>query len=257
MGEPGGRVFFVHVMKTGGSTINWHVRSSLGPGEAYPDRELDRLVVDGKLNQADNLSVANMLALPPDRRRRIRLYSGHYPYAAVEQLGEDVATLAILREPVARTISLLRAHGRPGAWGPNPTKVFPMGSWPLERLYEDPSVYEPLVHDHQTKVFAMTPADGCDTFSDVIAVDEGRLELAKENVRSLDVLGVTERWDDLVADVGSRFGWHVPVASRVNVGRTDDDRVASPSLLRRIAEDNAFDVELHRYATELVGSRHR
>jgi hypothetical protein len=43
----------------------------------------------------------------------------------------------------------------------------------------------------------------------------------------------------------------------VNVGRTDDDRVASPALLRRIADDNPFDLELHRYATDLVAARHR
>jgi hypothetical protein len=257
MGEPGGRVFFLHVMKTGGSNLNWHVRSALGPGEAFPDRDLDMRIIDGKLDPTHNLSVAYMLALPPERRRAIRLYTGHYPHAAIEQLGEDVATLAILREPVARTISMLRALGRPGMWAPDRTKLYPMASWPLERLYEDATVYEPLVHEHQTKVFSMTPADGCDTFRDVITVDEGRLELAKENLRALDVLGVTERYDDLLTDVGSRFGWRVPAGSRVNVGRTDDDRVASPSLLRRIAEDNPFDVELHRYATELVASRHR
>jgi hypothetical protein len=245
-------------MKTGGSNITWHVRAGLGPGEAFPDREVDTRVVDGKLvDTTPNLSVAYLTALPPERRRRIRFYSGHYPYAAIEQLGEDVATLAILREPVARTLSMLRAYGRPGMWAPDRTKLYPAASWPLERIYEDPAVFEPLVHDHQTKILSMTSSDGCDTFREVIPLDEGRLELAKQRVQALDVVGVTERYDDLLADVAARFGWHVPVGSRVNEGRRDDDRVASPSLLRRIADDNAFDVELHRYATELVASRHR
>jgi hypothetical protein len=131
-----------------------------------------------------------------------------------------------------------------------------MASWPLEEVYDHPDHYEPLIHNHQTKIFSMTPDDPLDTFRDVIEIDESRLEIAKRNLERVDVLGVNERYGAFLEDVEARFGWRIPPEARVNQGRTDDDRVASDAFLQRIAEDNAFDVALHEHALALVEARH-
>jgi hypothetical protein len=248
------RVFFIHVMKTGGSNLVWHVKADLDPAQVFPGDQ-DLRFVDGRLDAEHHLSIAYLTGLPAKRRHEIRFYSGHYPYVASQLLGVEVRTMSILRDPVTRTISLLRAIGRPGIWGDR-TKRFPKASWPLERLYEDPTIMEPLIRNHQTKVFAMAETDPLHSFRDVVEMDEARLELATRRVEALDVLGVNERYDTFLADVAARFGWAVPPTSRVNPAREDDDRVASPSLLRRIAEDNALDVALHEHATALVAARH-
>ena len=253
------RIFFIHVMKTGGSNLVWHARDQLEPDETFPSEE-DYRFVDGRLDVRRYLTISYVLGLPEERRRRIRLYTNHYPFFLTEELsellGEHVATIAILRDPVERTISLLRALGRPGVWRDR-TKMFPMASWPLEKLYDHADHFEPLIHNHQTKVFSMTADDHPETFRDVIEVDDARLARAKQNLERLDVLGVNERYDDLVADVAARFGWSVSSGARVNAGRTDDDRVVSDSFRRRIAEDNALDVALHQHAMALVTARHR
>lgn len=240
-------------MKTGGSNLVWHAKAMLEPGETFPN-EQDHRFVDGVLDAQHHLSISYLTGLSEERRRAIRFYSGHYPYVAIELLGVDLRTIAVLREPVARTLSLLRALGRPGIWGDR-SKRYPKASWPLEDLYDDPTVFEALVHNHQTKVFSMNATDPLETFRDEIVIDEARLEVAKANLERLDVLGVTERYDDFLTAVEARFGWRVPPDSRVNQGPPADGRVASPSLLRRIAEDNAVDVALHEHARALVARR--
>ena len=247
------RVFFVHVMKTGGSNLVWHFKEGLAPEEVFPNAQ-DYRFVDGKLDAPHHLSLSYLLGIPEERRRVIRLYTSHYPYLGYELLGEDLTTLAVLRDPVERTISLLRALGRPGIWADR-TKMYPMASWPLEKLYEHPDHFESLIHNHQTKMFSMTAADRPATFRDVIDIDEARLALAKRNLEHVDVLGVNERYADLLEEVERRLGWKVPAGSRVNQGRTDDDRVASASFRRRIAEDNAIDMAFHQHAIELVTAR--
>lgn len=57
-----------------------------------------------------------LAVLPDERRRRIRVYTGHFPYAAREILGGDIVTVTILRDPVKRTISLLRQFRRKAPW---------------------------------------------------------------------------------------------------------------------------------------------
>ncbi len=248
------RVFFVHVMKTGGSNLIWYVKEALAPEAVFPNNE-DYRFVDGKLEARHHLSIANLRSLPEERKRQIRLYATHYPYVASQLLGEELATLAVLRHPVDRTISLVRALGRPGVWADR-TKLAPMASWPLEQVYEHPDNFEPLIHNHQTKIFSMTVDDPLDTFRDVIEIDDARLELGKRNLERLDVLGVNERYSDFLDDVDARFGWRVPVGARVNKARADDDRVVSDAFRRRIAEDNAYDVALYDHALALVAARH-
>ena len=254
------KVFFCHVMKTGGTNLSWPVRKSMAPEQYFPHKK-DYRFVDGRLDLRHHFSVAYLTSLPAERRREIQVYAGHYPFFAVEALGdvlgEQLATLAILRDPVERTLSLLRVYGRPGAWVGEQAKDWPMRSWPLERLYEDPEAFEPLIHNHQTRVFSVTAADGVDTYRDVIDLDESRLAQAKRNIETLDVLGVNERYGDLLADVSARFGWDVPTDTRRNPAPGGDPRPASAAFRRRIAEDNAFDVELHEHAKELVAARHR
>ena len=53
-------------------------------------------------------SIPKMLALSPERRARIRVYAGHLPYVASELLGFDVIRLTLLRDPVDRTVSMLK-----------------------------------------------------------------------------------------------------------------------------------------------------
>ena len=248
------QVLFIHVMKTGGTTVMRNLRETYGLDEIYPYRAVDLQFDDGHLDVTRHQSVPYLLALSEERRRSIRVFTGHFPYAVREMLGMDLQAATVLRDPVERTISLLRQFARKQPWD-DPAERGPLSERTLEEVYDQPLVFEPLILNHQTKVFSMTPADDPQTYMDVIDVDRARLELAKANLEEIEVLGVIDRFDDFLAEVRVRFGWQIVRGARKNATPADDLRPVDPALRRRIAEDNALDIELYEHAKELVALR--
>jgi hypothetical protein len=227
------RFFFIHVMKTGGGTFVQHIRANFDRSEVYPFAELD------PEDELPRFNIPYLTALAPERLAKIRLFMGHFPFVAVQLLGMEVQTITILRDPVERTISYLkhcqRYHDQHRALS-------------LEEIYADPLYYPMLIRDHQAKLFSMTPDDQPDSYHDVIDVDDRRLEIAKSNLEQVDVLGLQERFEDFLAEIAHRFGWRFPQVSNRHVGGESD---VSSAFRRRIAEDNAADLEFYEHARRL------
>ncbi len=243
------RFFFVHVMKTGGRTLLRHFRENLELDELYPYGKLDIRRDGDKVDIHHHLRISHLLTLPEPRRQRVRVYSGHYPYVACELLGGDFTTLTVLRDPVDRTLSLLRQFKRKDPWAdPGLRYPAPMEGLSLEEVYEHPVVYEPLVHNHQTKIFSMTAQDPLDTYLDAIDVDAERLELAKRNLSTVDLVGLTEHYEEFLDRLAAMTGWSIHHQLRKNVTPGEWVQPVSESFKRRIAEDNALDMELYEYA---------
>lgn len=246
-------IFFVHVMKTGGTTVFRYLRENFELDELYPYRPLDIRFDGDEVDLTHHLRVPYLVGLPAERRRRIRVYTGHFPFVATELLGGDFVTVTLLRDPVERTISLLRQLTRGTPWlDPSDRPPIPL---PLEEVYEHPAVFEPLIHDHQTKVFSMEASDQPDTYRDVIVVDADRLAVARRNLEAVDVLGLTERYDDFLDRLAARTAWHMPRGLQKNAAPVDDAAPVSESFRRRIASDNAIDVELYEHAKALLERR--
>jgi hypothetical protein len=247
------RFFFLHVMKTGGMTLLHQFRQNFAREDIYPHRELD-IRYDGKFRQFE---LAYLLGLPQERRDRIRLYSGHFPYVACELLGGGFVTMTLLRDPVERTVSLLHQFQREVEWiGPNKAGKVQVDRRALNEVYEDPVVFGSLIHDHQTKVFSMTVADQPTSYRDMITVDASRLARAKENLAEVAVVGLTEQYNEFLDDLTQRFGWQFRREVRTNATPPEADvEPVSDALRARIAEDNAIDVEFYEYAKDLVRLR--
>jgi hypothetical protein len=228
------RFFFIHVMKTGGGTLRLHIRNNFAPDQVFPQPDLDADLMTA------NTSLAYLRALPAERRRRIRVFTGHFPFMATELLGE-VTTLTLLRDPVERTLSWLRARQR-------------NHGGKLESIYEDPMLFEMFVHNHQAKLFSFTAADEPDSYLAGLDVTPDRLALAKRNLSHVDAIGVQEHFDDFCSELKRRFGWAF--------GEVENRHVSEPvevptSLRERIAADNGADMELYAFARELCMSRRR
>jgi hypothetical protein len=221
--------FFVHVMKTAGSTFRQHVRANFAAAERYPDDEEDADLVMAKL------SVPRLLALPPARHARIRIYTGHFPYCAATQLDRPLTTLTILRDPVERAISHLKQETPPG------------GS--LEATYEDPAVQLRIVN-HQVRMFAFTAEDRIENFATPLDIDERRFAIACQHLAAVHLVGFQEDFEGFLGAVEARFGWVRASVQRVRVG--PDVRV-SDDLRRRIAADSEPDIAFHAYARRLAG----
>jgi hypothetical protein len=230
------RLFFIHIMKTGGTTFLYNLRAQFAPDEVYPGPADDHDPVTAYVE------MPYLFAVPPERLASIRAFSGHFPYTVVQQLPGEFVTLTILREPVERTISYLKQC----------RALDQFRGCSLEEIYEDPWQRAIAISNYQTKVFAMTPDDPVHSIMDGLEIDERRLAIAKANLAAVDIVGLNDRYDEFLAAVTRHFGWtSFPVP---------DQRVSQPtpvprSLARRIADDNPFELEFYEYARDLHARR--
>jgi Sulfotransferase family len=230
--------FFVHVMKTGGATFRQHIYANFGYGEVYPVPKVDD--VD------DAWLVEYVLGQPEHRRASFRAYTGHFPFVVTELLPEELMTLTLVRDPIARTISYLKHCKRYHDFHQDLS---------LEQIYQDEFHFKCFIHNHQTKIFSMTVDDKLESYMDTIEVDDRRLDIAMKNLEKVDVLGLTERYPEFLEDIQERFGWHFgPVPNR-RVGTEKWE--ASAALRERIASDNVADMALYEHATRLYEQRRR
>jgi hypothetical protein len=242
--KSGGRFFFVHVMKTAGTSFVRRLRQEFPAEALYPCPAIDWI---GPHDFEAYINIPRLLALTPERRAEIRMYTGHFPSYVTEEIDPDVTTLTLLRHPLDRTISVLKHFKRE-------EPKFRDAS--LEEIYDDRETFRFFIENHQTKVFSLAAEDGEDAINCGLTIDRARLERAQAQLARIDVVGLTERYDDFCAELHDRFGWWsggVDADARTNVSRLGDE---VPAALRvRIEADNAFDLAFYEYAERLVRSR--
>jgi hypothetical protein len=219
-------------MKTGGATLRRHIYANFETGTVYPVPKRD------DMSRAS--LIESLLGLPPERRATMLGYMGHFPYVASQLLGCEPVTFTIVRDPVERTISYLkhckRYHDQ-------------HRDLSLEQIYRDPFYFPCFIHNHQTKIFAMTADDRLESYMDVIDIDDRRLAIAKENLAKVDILGLQEHYDEFVDELRARFGWRFDRKGKRRVSREPWE--APPGLRERIAADNAADVAFYEHAKQL------
>ena len=240
------RFFFVHLMKTAGTTFAIHLRGQFPAESIYPAEGLD-WHDPADLERYTDASRA--LALSPARRAQIQVYTGHFPYMVSQLIDPGLVVLTLLREPVARTISVLQHFQRLDDR---------YRHLDLAAIYDDDHVFRSFVFNHQTAFFARTPRDGEQWIRDPISIDDDRFAIAKRNLAQVDVLGLTEDYPSFFEQLRARFGWWPSppnLDERANVSEPPPD--VGAALRRRIADDNHYDVELYQYACELVGDGDR
>lgn len=248
------RFFFLHVQKTGGTSLTRQLQRQFGEGAVYPDES------DQNERRDAVISVRQLKERLRARGDEIRVVTGHFPLCTVEALGGGFRTFTILREPVERTLSYLRHRRRDDPEDRDKD---------LEEIYDDPYRFDGLVHNHMTKMFSLTSEEAIawmrwvseaftrpaeETTAWVLTKIDftpERLERAKQGLATVDVVGFQERFDDFCADLGDRFGWDLGTPPHEN--RSEPSEV-SESFRARIAEDNAMDIELYEHARRLAGA---
>jgi hypothetical protein len=233
------KFFFIKLMKTGGGTLLQQILANFERARVYPYEKYDRDL------ETANYDIEYLTGLSTERRDAVSVFTGHFPFVAVELLGMQLTTITILRDPVERTLSYLRHCKRHHEQH---------RELPLEEIYEDPFFYRCFIENHQAKQFAFTGKDQPQAYMDVLEVDAARLELAKANLARVDVLGLQERFDDLLKDLHERYGWTLAAGKDRNVSGSGGDRVTE-SFRRRIAADNEADVEFYAFARDLCDQR--
>jgi hypothetical protein len=259
-------VFFVHIMKTGGTSVSRLLLEHFGEKAIYPPAD----AMGPTLNK---MKPSELLELPPEQRAHIQVYSVHMPAWVAGAVAPEFCSFTVLREPVARTISHLRQAAST-----------PWASESLEEIWDDPQWRLRLV-DYQTPFFAgdereaRPPEDlapslqafqtelarhsrGSGNFFGTLRpyfvtgvpyampLPDDAQHRARAQLASIDVVGVTEALGRATARLASAIGIRLPELRRMNV--TPETATVSKGLLRRIRDDMARDLELYELARELA-----
>jgi len=232
------RFFFVHLPKTGGTSLYLRLQRQFGERAVYPD-----------LSDGDPVSVAPQLfvgvLLDRWRRRRdeIEVVTGHFPLCTTELLDADFTVLTVLRDPVERTLSYLRHHRQT-----TPADA----EKPLEAIYEDPVRFKGFIENQMVKMLSLRREEMTDGMMTEVPFSRKRLRAAKRRLESIELVGLQESLEEFAQELERRRGWQLgpPVYA---VGSEPMDVPAS--FRARIAKDNRLDVELYEFARELVAGR--
>jgi hypothetical protein len=228
--------FFVHLQKTAGTALVKRMEQHLGERAIYPGPG------DGSFPNSV-LVVENLVERWRVRGNEIQVVTGHFPLCTTELLGTRFTTLTILRDPVERTLSALRHHRE---------KTPVDRDRPLEALYDDPIRHE-LVHNHMVKMFSLTTDEMTDGALTHVTFTAERLARAKARLNTIDAVGLQEHFDPFCDELTRRYGWKLDKPRFAN--RSQPVEVPD-SFRRRIAEDNADDVELYEFACEEYAPRY-
>lgn len=250
--------FFMHIMKTGGTSVLSHAWRQFGRYGVEPP------LLEGDPSPgttSDYESVARVRDLPEARRAAVRLYAGHYPYLVRDIIRPDVM-FTVLREPVSRTVSLLRQvqamHRR-------------MGGRSFEEIYDDQWLQATMIRNFQVRQFALThtdierqgvqmakllggepqPPDNPHLLD--VPIDAARLELAKANLAQVDEIGLQADFSTFVHRLRVAYGWDI--ADDVRLRAAPEGQPVPGALLDRITEDLGWDIAFYEHAVELCARR--
>jgi hypothetical protein len=232
------RFFFVHMQKTAGTALRLRLINHFGQAAVYPTAH-----VDGTDRVKLVLSIDYLRERLAARGEQIRVVTGHFPLCTSQLIHGPVTTLTLLREPIERTLSYLRHHRENEPADRDKA---------LEEIYDDPFRFHGFAHNHMTKMLSLTAGEMTDGMLTRVDFTRDRLERAKEALAGVEAVGLQERFEDFCDELAARFGWRLGQPETVNSSAPAE---VPDSLRDRIAEDNAFDIELYEFARQLSDDR--
>ena len=245
-GRPNQRIFFVHIMKTAGTSLRqMFLRALRNRDDLYPnDRDL-RLLPNGWYPPAVRL----IDDMKNGRLRDFQILCGHYPSILGGQIFPEAHhTLTMLREPIERSLSML-AHWKRHVPGYRDSS--------FEELIEKRSFVRSHIANYQTKVFAFSAIEQCpDSVNAPLDIGPAEFAGAVEQVRSLSFVGLTERFDHSSLWIQKLTGLKFRRTLHRNGRRKGGQRLrARGTLEQRLIDLNEFDLKLYEVAREMFEER--
>jgi D-ribose pyranose/furanose isomerase RbsD len=235
---PAPLLVFIHSPRTGGMTLRTTIRCQYQSAEVFtinakPLRQGEESLLPFDLPDLQDLSGVS---------DEVRVVQGHVPFGIHERLNRPAKYVTLLRQPVARTVSLYRYRQERGYGGEAPWTEFP-GS--LEEYLNYPLIE---ADNAQTRLLSgLNPPFGECT--------KEMFEIARTNLRKqFLVVGLTERFEESVLLMGRALRWPNGFFVPENATSAKTDAAPAGAVLRRIEKLNQWDLRLHREATQLLDS---
>lgn len=230
---------FLHIPKSAGTTLNRITDRHYARDEIYSVR----------VNVTPHSgTVEDFARLPLLRRSSIRMLRGHFAFGVHESIPRPSTYFTLLRNPTDRVLShYFHAHRDPD----HNLHPYVKGLTLREVLTRQGHV-DKAFDNFQTRllsgVWNTLPFGAC---------SEQTLHMARENLRHhFAVVGVVQRFDEVLLLLQERFGWRFVYYTRHNVGRSQGPLPAVDSeTLALIREQNRLDQELYDFAAELCAQQ--
>jgi hypothetical protein len=230
---------FLHIPKTAGSSFDECLYA-----QYLPDYLLRRsFTLTGNIER----DAQRYSELSPSKRKRIKLYVGHGPRTTGLPEIDSAPTITLLREPVARVISLCQHVGE--------------GKSPRWQTESDPQRMDldaflargsARISNLQTRIllgrqsYQLPPGDERELANQAFEV------LAND----LEGFGLTEQFDQSLLLFREQLGWrNTPRYRHRNTGNKGNPVPLQDRHIERIRELNRIDTRLYELAADLFGQR--
>lgn len=231
-------LYFLHVLKSGGSTVGRYLEAGFRPDDVCPAR-----------NWSD------LLRLPRERIPQYRLFRGHFGSMLLDVLPRRPAVVTMVRDPVKRAVSHWRyVQRRKNHWlqaGPD-LETFIRTVTPNTQVRHLGVDTAPAALIDRMRA-CRTPAQVWRTFDDWTAAQPDLLDRATDRLENCLAFGLVERFDQSVQLLAGRLGWAPPngVATLNAAPPWQLPYEPSAGEIAAVLEADALDAELYARARRL------